>query len=317
MSSIAVQNLQKRLKDVAELISAHEALTGGNRGRPAEKQGAAITKAGIIMLTAVFEAFIEDVFERAAKDIFVAELDSAQKRKDFFRDTSQRLNSANVKNINFLYAQIGYPFILNDLSWKGFDNANLRTSLDAMVHSTKQNCTWRHSKSQLAEFTSMETNDRVICRTIRAPCTPTLKRMDQDRTRLEYRSGIALENVPSMFYIDHRTSTGSIPCLTKPHSPTSSRLHNLPRRPSCLCLPLRPPRKSRSTMLRLWRRKPNQRCLRASLRTARDCHSGSTRTSPRPARSTITLLPSRSDLPNESHGSNAHKCRRNASVIAG
>ena len=133
LSSIAVQNLQKRLKDVAELISAHEALTGGNRGRPAEKQGAAITKAGIIMLTAVFEAFIEDVFERAAKDIFVAELDSAQKRKDFFRDTSQRLNSANVKNINFLYAQIGYPFILNDLSWKGFNNANLRTSLDAMV----------------------------------------------------------------------------------------------------------------------------------------------------------------------------------------
>ena len=74
LSSDAIRKLSVRLKDVDELLAAHESLTGGNRGRPAQKQGAAVTKAGVVMLTAVFEAFIEDAFERAATDIFAEEL---------------------------------------------------------------------------------------------------------------------------------------------------------------------------------------------------------------------------------------------------
>ena len=133
LTSAAIIKLSLWLKDVEELLDAHQSLTGGNRGRPAQKQGAAVTKSGVVMLTAVFEAFVEDVFERAAKDVFADELDTTRKLKDFIRETSGRLNNASVKNIDFLYAQIGYPFILRELSWKGFNNTNLRESIDAMV----------------------------------------------------------------------------------------------------------------------------------------------------------------------------------------
>jgi len=131
MPSEAIKNLNVRLSDVDELITAHEALTGGGRGRPAARQGAAVTKAAIVLLTAIFEAFVEDIFERATVDIF-PNLANAE-RRDFLRATSGRLNSVSVKNVNFLYAQVGYPFILDDLSWRGFSNANLKTSIDAMV----------------------------------------------------------------------------------------------------------------------------------------------------------------------------------------
>lgn len=91
--STTLEKLQTRLADVTELLAAHVALTGGGRGKPAARQGAALTRAGIIMLAAAFEAFVEDIFEEVAPLIFPDLADPGDRKKFFCADfgpTEQR-----------------------------------------------------------------------------------------------------------------------------------------------------------------------------------------------------------------------------------
>lgn len=107
MPSQASIELTVRLKDVDELVSAHGTVTGGGQGRPAERQGAAITRAGVVLLAAATEAFIEDLFEECAALVFTgmpqADLDR------LFKNTSKRLNNADVHKCEMLFFNIGIP----------------------------------------------------------------------------------------------------------------------------------------------------------------------------------------------------------------
>src|SRR5438309_1179054 len=110
MPSHARGELETRLRDVDELISAHEALTGGTPGRPKERQGAAVTRAGVVLLAAATEAFVEDLFEEAARLVWP----SAKKRQldELFEKTTRRLNNANVANSQLLFFNLGLPWAL-------------------------------------------------------------------------------------------------------------------------------------------------------------------------------------------------------------
>jgi hypothetical protein len=121
-----------RLRDVDELIAAHEALTGGGPGKPAKKQGAAITRAGIVLLAAAWEAFVEDHFEEAAPRI-LGGLGGDQDKKRFFAQTSKRLNNAKVEKVEFLYFNLGLTWVLNGISWQKFSNKILRSEIDELV----------------------------------------------------------------------------------------------------------------------------------------------------------------------------------------
>jgi len=131
MPSNARQELATRLKDVDELIAAHAALTGGGRGRPAQRQGAAITRAGTVLLSAATEAFVEDLFEEAARSIFAAT--TAADLDQLFRNTSKRLNNADVYKTELLFFNLGLAWVLRGLSWRKFPNETLRSELNKLV----------------------------------------------------------------------------------------------------------------------------------------------------------------------------------------
>jgi hypothetical protein len=131
MPSQAHQELEARLRDVEELINAHTTVTGGEPGRPAARQGAAITRAGIVLLAAATEAFVEDLFEEAARLIFADMPNNDLER--LFRNTSKRLNNASVHNIEMLYFNLGMPWVLQIIAWRKFPNGTLRKELDKLI----------------------------------------------------------------------------------------------------------------------------------------------------------------------------------------
>ena len=131
MSSEALQELKTRLRDVDELIGAHKALTGGKPGRPAKRQGAAITRAGVVLLCAATEAFVEELFEEAARLVFNGMPDEDIER--LFKSTSKRFNNADVHKTEMLYFNLGLPWAVREISWKKFTNDTLREELDKLI----------------------------------------------------------------------------------------------------------------------------------------------------------------------------------------
>jgi hypothetical protein len=127
MPSVARAELQIRLKDVAELLEAHTALTGGGRGAPAERQGAAVTKAGVVLLSAATEAYVEDLFEEAAKALFAGM--GEDKIESLFKNTRGRFNNASVFKTNMLFFTLVWHGSWTKLNGRNFQMRPSRGSL--------------------------------------------------------------------------------------------------------------------------------------------------------------------------------------------
>jgi hypothetical protein len=132
MPSKAREDLFLRLNDVQEIFEAHKSLTGGGRGRPAERQGAALTRAGIVLLAAALEAFVEDLFEETA--LFIMTENTEEERQYLFKHTSRAFGNANVFKINMLYFNLGIPWVLNDIRWQKCSNKVFRSKLDKLIN---------------------------------------------------------------------------------------------------------------------------------------------------------------------------------------
>jgi hypothetical protein len=131
MASAALDELEIRLADVDELITAHGTLTGHRRGRPIESQGGALTRGGVLLLYAATELFVENLFEEAAAILF-ARMTPGQ-RETLINSTSRRLNSASPFNIEMLYFNLGMRWVLSDIRWNKFSNAKFRKALNNLV----------------------------------------------------------------------------------------------------------------------------------------------------------------------------------------
>jgi hypothetical protein len=136
MPSTALTELKTRLADVDELILAHTFVTGGGAGRPARRQGAAITRAGVVLLAAAMEAFVEDLFVESGELIFVA-VPPADRQK-LYDQTSKKLNNADTLKTNILYFNLGCPWILGGIKWKKFSNNTFVSSLNKLVENRNQ-----------------------------------------------------------------------------------------------------------------------------------------------------------------------------------
>lgn len=136
MASRARLDLDVRLADVDELIKAHALITGGNVGRPIERKGAAVTRAGIVLLAAAMEAFVEDLYEETARLVWPDA--SAAELKVLFDNTSQRLNNADVRKTELLFFNLGLPWALEGVRWQKFSNATFKKSLNALVEKRNQ-----------------------------------------------------------------------------------------------------------------------------------------------------------------------------------
>lgn len=136
MPSVARAGLEIRLKDADELIVAHAALTGGRRGRPARRQGAAVVRAGVVLVVAAMEAFVEDLFEEAASLLFPAM--APDDLKALFRQTSERLNNADALKTNLLFFNLGIPWILASVRWQKTSNGAFKKRLHDLIQTRGQ-----------------------------------------------------------------------------------------------------------------------------------------------------------------------------------
>lgn len=151
MPSQALKDLNERINEIDQLLKAHGALTqlekaqdalkkGGQSlqdvaqvvkllvsppgpGRPGEVQ--ALNRAAIALLSAHLQGYIEDLHEETARKLLegqVPDLDA------LIRQAPTRGNP-NWDNITRVFSSIGFPDILEKVSWQKCSNATLKTRL--------------------------------------------------------------------------------------------------------------------------------------------------------------------------------------------
>jgi hypothetical protein len=119
MHSTALIELRAALKDVDELIAAHAALTGGKVGRPAGRQGAAITRAAVVLLVACLEAFITELFEEAVPQVW-ANRPPAQQQE--VKDLTGSFANPSVAKTTVLFFALGIEWALDGVRWQAYSN---------------------------------------------------------------------------------------------------------------------------------------------------------------------------------------------------
>lgn len=163
MPSDANQKLKKRLLEIDEVISARDAICPAGAGKPARQKGAAVIKAGTTLLAAVFEAFVEELYEKSL-DLLHPTLQNEV--KELKNHTSKKNNNANNHQVNNLFFYVGIPWIMLSpkIRWQKFSNKKVRDTLDSlstarnkiahgMSHSVtkKQLMFWRDCIARLAD----------------------------------------------------------------------------------------------------------------------------------------------------------------------
>jgi len=85
------------------------------------------------LLSAAFEAYVEDVFDQAIDSLYAAQPEGD--RKALKKETSGKLNNASSWKVNLLYATIGLPWIMSDptFHWQKFTNASVQKTLEDVI----------------------------------------------------------------------------------------------------------------------------------------------------------------------------------------
>lgn len=133
MPSQALSTLKVRLHEVDEVVQARDAICPTGAGRPARRRGAAVVRAGTVLLAALFEGYVEDVFDDAVDLLYSSGTDD--KRKSLKENTSGKLNNAGPYKVNMLFFNLGIPWIMasNQVRWQGFNNAAVEKALQDLI----------------------------------------------------------------------------------------------------------------------------------------------------------------------------------------
>ncbi len=133
MPSQAALTLATRLGDFDEILAARDHFCPRGAGRPAQRKGRSLLRAGTVLLAAALEAYVEDIFDAAVDMVFAAA--TADERKSLKKNTSERLNNASVFKVDLLYFTLGIPWVMQStkLRWRKCSNASVRLTLDAII----------------------------------------------------------------------------------------------------------------------------------------------------------------------------------------
>ncbi len=127
-----------------------------------------------MLLAAAFEAYVEDVYDLAVDRIFVAA--TPEQRKALKKQTSGRLNNADVDKVNFLFFHVGIPWIMGHrkMHWQKFGNDAVQKTLKRLVETRNSNAhgkpkavrkptavAWRGFVARLADRIDEVVADRV------------------------------------------------------------------------------------------------------------------------------------------------------------
>ncbi|MFM0699513.1 HEPN domain-containing protein [Paraburkholderia sediminicola] len=173
MSSDANKKLKKRLLEIDEVISARDAICPVGAGKPALQKGAAVIKAGTTLLAAVFEAFVEELYEKSLDLLHPALPAEVKELKKY---TSEKNNNANNHQVNNLFFYAGVPWIMQStkVRWQKFSNkkvretlGNLSTARNRIAHggshsvTKKQLVLWREFIGRLADRLDVVVADHI------------------------------------------------------------------------------------------------------------------------------------------------------------
>ncbi len=178
MPSKPLTDLKVRLKDVDELLAARDAICPAGAGRPALRKGAAVIAGGTVLLSALFEGFIEELYNLSVDTLFATY--PVADRTNLKNFTSEKNNNANVHQVNTLFFYLGIPWVMTHpkVHWKKFTNASVRERLgklskarNELAHGKTHSVTkpqlkaWRDFIERLAEKLDVIAADHIETKT--------------------------------------------------------------------------------------------------------------------------------------------------------
>lgn len=151
MPSQALQDFEVRLRDVQQLIDAHDALTrlrraeaslqaGGQElgniaiviqhlvtdpGAGRRKEVHALNNAGIALLSGHLQGFIVDIYKESAAALFIGHVQSVEA----VTGAAYTRGNPNPQNIKRMFSTLGFDDVFNGLSWQAMSTTALRKKL--------------------------------------------------------------------------------------------------------------------------------------------------------------------------------------------
>ncbi len=115
---------------VNELIAVRQEQHGGAPGAPliidGHRVGASINRSCIVMLSALLQTFVEEVFAELSFELLEIEDDDA---KTAYRRSFGRWGNPSDSNVITLFQRLGATDVLEDLSWQRITNQRIRSNL--------------------------------------------------------------------------------------------------------------------------------------------------------------------------------------------
>lgn len=123
---------------VNELIEVRENQHGGYPGAPeiinGHRVGASINRSCVVMLSALLQSFIEEVFQ----EISVEFLDIGEDGQTLYRKSFSRWGNPSEENIKSLFLRLGIADVLKDLGWQRITSDRIRANLRNLNHLRNQ-----------------------------------------------------------------------------------------------------------------------------------------------------------------------------------
>ena len=120
---------------VDELIAVRRDQHGGGRGAPSlqggHRIGASINRSCIVMLSALLQSYVEEVFGEAARRTF-PRLNVDDAHYERYWNQMKGWGNPSGANVKSLFLKIGIPDVFDGLSWQGTTTERIRTRLDEL-----------------------------------------------------------------------------------------------------------------------------------------------------------------------------------------
>ncbi|MDR6333877.1 hypothetical protein GGQ86_002347 [Xanthobacter flavus] len=120
---------------VDELIQARQSQHGGSPGAPpvlgGHRVGTSINRSCIVMLSALLQSYVEEVFQDAARRVF-PQFAAHQDGFDAYWRQVKGWGNPSDSNIKTLFLRLGVVDVFSGLSWQHTDERAIKKNLDTL-----------------------------------------------------------------------------------------------------------------------------------------------------------------------------------------
>jgi len=122
MASTAYDALSSRLDDIDQLMAAHGAVGGVERGRRFEVE--ALNRAAVLLLSAHLEGYLEDLLSEAVSAVHTGLATD---------DLTKRFANPTTGNVDGLFRFLGLNKPCDSISWQRAGNAAVKKNINELV----------------------------------------------------------------------------------------------------------------------------------------------------------------------------------------